>query len=170
MIYEAVGIDAPLTQGDIIDACPILTWEPLGADAKRLYEPVEASERVVVLTQACDLTQGKATRVAVCVVQSAEKLVAAGVLKGSVIRDQVRRHRVYGWYFLPAALNSRNPSWTCGTSTHYRGRFWRGRLSTASGCAGSSRRTASTSRSTSQLRIPGSLCRSRTIPSREGHG
>jgi hypothetical protein len=24
-----------------------------------------------------------------------------GMLKSGVIRDQIRRHRVYGWYFLP---------------------------------------------------------------------
>ncbi len=36
-------------------------------------------------------------------IQPAQYLVDRGVLKGSVIRDQVRRGQVFGWYFLPAA-------------------------------------------------------------------
>ena len=33
----------------------------------------------------------------------AAELVAKNILKASVIRDQVRRGQVFGWYFLPAA-------------------------------------------------------------------
>lgn len=33
---------------------------------------------------------------------STAKLVNAGILKAQTIRDQVRRHLVFGWYFLPA--------------------------------------------------------------------
>jgi hypothetical protein len=58
--------------------------------------------RVVVLTQACDLAQTKATRVLVGVVHGVKRLVERGILQTKVIRDQVRTHRVYGWYFLPA--------------------------------------------------------------------
>ena len=36
-------------------------------------------------------------------VHDAQTLVETGVLKGTVIRDQMRRHLVFGWYFLPAA-------------------------------------------------------------------
>jgi hypothetical protein len=35
-------------------------------------------------------------------VHDAQKLVSAGILKSKVIQDQVRFHRVFGWYFLPA--------------------------------------------------------------------
>ena len=59
--------------------------------------------RVVVLTQACDLSQAKSGRVLVAQVHDAQKLVDAGVLKGTVVRDHVRRHLVFGWYFIPAA-------------------------------------------------------------------
>ena len=61
-----------------------------------------SSERVVVLTQACDLADARTTRVQVAVVYSTDELVADGTLKAQTIRDQVRRHRVFGWYFLPA--------------------------------------------------------------------
>jgi len=40
--------------------------------------------------------------VQVAVVHETEMLVSEGILKPQVIRDQVRRHRVFGWYFLPA--------------------------------------------------------------------
>jgi hypothetical protein len=57
---------------------------------------------VVVLTQACDLAQKKATRSLVAVVHDAQRLVDRGILRSAVVRDQIRSHRVYGWYFLPA--------------------------------------------------------------------
>jgi hypothetical protein len=57
--------------------------------------------RVVVLTQACDLAQTKANRVLVATVHEAKVLVDRKILKEGVIRDHVRTHRVYGWYFLP---------------------------------------------------------------------
>ena len=57
---------------------------------------------MIVLTQACDLAQAKVESVLVARVHNAQTLVDAGVLKGTVIRDQMRRHLVFGWYFLPA--------------------------------------------------------------------
>jgi hypothetical protein len=56
-----------------------------------------------VLTQACDLAQAKSTKVLVAMVQPAQFVVDQGVLKAAVVRDQVRRGLVYGWYFLSAA-------------------------------------------------------------------
>ncbi len=59
--------------------------------------------RVIVLTQACDLVQAKADRVLVARVHQAQQLVDQGLLKAGAIRDQVRRHQVFGWYFLAAS-------------------------------------------------------------------
>ncbi|HKI20302.1 MAG TPA: hypothetical protein VKA15_20600, partial [Isosphaeraceae bacterium] len=59
--------------------------------------------RVIVLTQSCDLAQAKVESVLVARVHDAQTLVETGVLKGTVIRDHMRRHLVFGWYFLPAA-------------------------------------------------------------------
>lgn len=101
MIYQPVTADAPLSQGDVIDRCPILVWnEPL--DAASSLEPEEVEVRVVVLTQACDLAQARASRVLVAVVHSAEGLVSQGILKAKLVTEQIRQHRVYGWYFLPS--------------------------------------------------------------------
>ncbi len=54
------------------------------------------------MSQACDLANAKATKVQIAVLHEAAWLVEEGVLKPQTIKDQVRRHRVFGWYFLPA--------------------------------------------------------------------
>ncbi len=101
MIYELPQSSDGLSQGDIFDDCPILFWE-CGASGDQ-KESINTVARVVVLTQACDLAQSKATRVLVAVVHRVKYLVERGVLQPRAIRDQVRTHRVFGWYFLPSA-------------------------------------------------------------------
>ena len=96
MIYQDVPADELLTQGDVIDDCPIYRTTPDGGVGRQ-------SVRVVVLTQACDLAQTKADQVVVASIIPATLLVEQGVLKGPSIRDQVRRGLVFGWYFLPAS-------------------------------------------------------------------
>jgi hypothetical protein len=46
---------------------------------------------------------GESESVLVAPVHDAQMLVESGVLKGTLIRDHMRRHLVFGWYFLPAA-------------------------------------------------------------------
>jgi hypothetical protein len=100
MIYQHVADDAPLSQGDIFDDCPALFWSNAAAGAAST-DAGTARVRAVVLTQACDLAQSKATRVLLAVVHEVKKLVDRGILKADVIREQIRAHRVFGWYFLP---------------------------------------------------------------------
>ncbi len=94
--------DESLTQGDVLDGCPIfqvpvqLTTEMPASTIERV------GVRVIVLTQACDLANSKSTRVLVAVVHGAQELVDAGTLKATQIRDQIRRGQIFGWYFLPA--------------------------------------------------------------------
>jgi hypothetical protein len=72
--YEVVGPDVRLTQGDIIRECPLLTWQqdeaPEGepkAEGERLFRAAKGLRAdVVVMTQACDLEQGKVTDVVMC--------------------------------------------------------------------------------------------------------
>ena len=81
MIYEDPDPADALTQGDILDGCPILFWENPPAGISAQPESGTLCVRVVVLTQACDLAHVKATRVLVAVVHQAQKLVDRGILQ-----------------------------------------------------------------------------------------
>src|SRR5437870_5046016 len=94
---------ADLSQGDIIDDCPILVWKLAPPPLDLSFPPEMRIIRVVTLTQACDLAQDKTTRVVVAPVHAVAELVVNKILKPATIRDQVRRGQVFGWYFLPAA-------------------------------------------------------------------
>jgi hypothetical protein len=72
--YEVVNPGVGLTQGDIILECPLLRWaigdavdaEPESSE-ERLYRSATAFKAdVVVMTQACDLEQGKVADVVLC--------------------------------------------------------------------------------------------------------
>ena len=99
-MYGLPSADASLTQGDIIDGCPIFDWEEF-KDPSITWLPRRSEQRVLVLTQACDLANSKSKRVQVSVVHNAERLVQLNVLKPAMIKDQIRTHRVFGLYFLP---------------------------------------------------------------------
>jgi hypothetical protein len=103
MMYGTPAADEPLTQGDILDACPIFGLDVPAGGADLDASPARWRERVVVLTQACDLAHTKTTKVLVALLHPAQILVERGILKAPTIRDAVRRGLVYGWYFLPAA-------------------------------------------------------------------
>src|SRR5258708_35731783 len=55
------------------------------------------------MTQACDLAQRKTNRVVVAWVRTAREIVDAKLLSADQVRNQVRTHRMLGWYFLPGA-------------------------------------------------------------------
>lgn len=90
----------PLYQGDIIDACPLIFWECSQQDTEVICKPQEVEVRAIVLTQSCDLQNKKSTRVQVAVVHKTKVLVEQGVLRATAIRDNVRLHKMFGWYFL----------------------------------------------------------------------
>ncbi len=77
--YEAVPGDAGILQGDLILDCPLLVWkedpkiegEGKGEELASLYDIV--AEDIVVMTQACDLEQGRVTEVVVCSMHSLEE-------------------------------------------------------------------------------------------------
>src|ERR1700692_475675 len=103
MMYAMPAPEEPLAQGDILDACPIFGLEVPTTGVDLDAAPARWHERVIVLTQACDLAPTKTTKVLFALIQPAELLVDRGILKAAMIRDQLRRGLVYGWYFLPAA-------------------------------------------------------------------
>lgn len=102
MIYEATDHLSPITQGDILSNCPFLEARYTTEFA---LEVVQDISNVIVLTQACDIAQGKVSYLVTAKIYSAKLLVEQGILKDKLIREQIRRHQVYGWYFLPACNN-----------------------------------------------------------------
>jgi hypothetical protein len=101
-VYESVLPDTPLTQGDLLDGCPILGWK--SDSGGEIGTEVEGqSARVIVLKQACDIVNARTARLLVGVVHVADALIDRGVIKAAVVRDQIRRGQVFGWYFLPAS-------------------------------------------------------------------
>jgi hypothetical protein len=98
-MYKEREPGSPVTRGDILDDCPIVALEEADPDG----DPARGRVRVIVLTQACDLAQSKATRAVVALVHTASHLVETGILKAETVRSQVRLGRTFGWYFLPAA-------------------------------------------------------------------
>jgi hypothetical protein len=103
MMYQAISANDFITQGVVVDECPIFDVESVSEKLAEGTEVPISLARVVILTQACDLAQVKTSRILVALVHSAESLDAKGILKPATIRDQIRRSLVYGWYFLPAA-------------------------------------------------------------------
>src|SRR5687767_3738621 len=96
MIYLTPAGSEGLSQGDILNDCPVFRHRPDGL-AQR------GEVRGVVLTQACDLEQRKAQYVLIALVYPAEEFVRAGGAKVSTVRDQVRLGKTFGQYFLPEA-------------------------------------------------------------------
>jgi len=102
-MYQSLPPGTLLSQGDIIDDCPVIAVDVSSSQAEEDAAFKKSRARVVVLTQACDLAQEKTTRCVVAPVHNASVLVDQGDLKASHVRDQIRRGLVFGWYFLPAA-------------------------------------------------------------------
>ncbi len=102
MIYGFPGKNDPIDQADIVETCPVLTLTEF--DLERVEPPqIKVSScRVIVLTQTCDLANGKVSTVTVAVVHDAHALVEQGFLKLADIRGPIRSGRVFGWYFLPS--------------------------------------------------------------------
>lgn len=101
MIFRLPTPEEAIDQGDIIDECPLFYVSQF--DSTRLFAPEVrcVPSRVVVLTQTCDLANGKTDQALCAVARDAETLIRDRLLKASEIRGPIRAGRVYGWYFLP---------------------------------------------------------------------
>lgn len=63
--YNVVDPDTPLTQGDLINDCPVLIWKPDETqDLKKKVDAVYAD--CIVMSQACDLEQNRVKQVILC--------------------------------------------------------------------------------------------------------
>jgi hypothetical protein len=75
MIYEIAGISDSINQGDILSQCPLIYWlMERRSDGMMERRATVSHERVVVLTQSCDLANDKTTNVQVAVAHEARRL------------------------------------------------------------------------------------------------
>ncbi len=102
MIYHLPSLDERIDQGDLIDGCPVASVTDFSADQLERAKVQLELNRVVVVTQTCDLANQKTLAALVASVFDAQHLVDAQILKLADVRGPIRAGRVWGWYFLPA--------------------------------------------------------------------
>ncbi len=79
MIYDVTPPDDRIDQGDLIDGCPLVGVITIrSADPKVSVFDVTTG-RVIVLTQTCDLEQGKTDSAVVAVVEGGDPVVGPAV-------------------------------------------------------------------------------------------
>lgn len=101
MIYTSPPPDEAIDQGDLVDECPLPVVEDVVPGVAE--PPVRVGfQRVVVLTQTCDLANGKTSTATVAEVIDAQQFVDRGHLKPADIKGPLRSGRIWGLYFLPA--------------------------------------------------------------------
>lgn len=71
--YEEIEMSTPLSQGDIIDDFPVP--EILDTDQYPFFRARAAEYHVIVMTQACDLEQGKVDHISLCAIEPLEEIV-----------------------------------------------------------------------------------------------
>jgi hypothetical protein len=67
--YEVVSAKEPITQGDLIERCPLLKWSdniPLIESGELSDLIITVQSDVIVMTQACDLENNKVENVILC--------------------------------------------------------------------------------------------------------
>ena len=71
-----------LSQGDILDACPLVFWaDPHAGEVVEGDKPQSVPARVIILTQVCDGATDKTVWAVVTVVHDAADLVGTGHIK-----------------------------------------------------------------------------------------
>lgn len=102
MIYGAPLPDEPIDQGDLIDNCPVVRIRTYLPDQPDSAEFELDRHRAIILTQTCDLAQGRSDEAVAASVFDAQLLVDRKLLKPGDVRGPLRAGRVWGWYYLPA--------------------------------------------------------------------
>jgi hypothetical protein len=102
VIYDAPPANSSIDQGDIIDRCPVFPVVAFDSTTGQRQNVEFEPQRVIVLTQTCDLASEKTTVASVAEVFEAQFLVDQRTLNPTDIKGPIRAGRVCGWYFLPA--------------------------------------------------------------------
>ena len=109
MIYRLPSGEEAIDQGDIVESCPILSLVRFDPDKPSEIETKHAFQRIIVLTQTCDLANQKATRIIAALVFDAQKVIQDRLLSAADVRGPLRSGRIFGWYFLPKHVESGLP-------------------------------------------------------------
>ena len=88
MIYQIPGSDDPLDQADVVSTCPIPLMTEFDLEGVKPPQIQVSPCRILVLTQACDLVNHKASNVTVAVVHNAQALVEQNLIKPRTSADQ----------------------------------------------------------------------------------
>ena len=107
--YDVPPPASSLDQGDVIDGCPILQIVKFDQQNPDSPQVACSTQRIVVLTQTCDLANQKTQRITVAIVHDAQFLVEQNIVRVTDVRGPIRASRVYGWYFLPSCLECALP-------------------------------------------------------------
>lgn len=102
MIYGTPAPEEPLDQGDLIERCPLLFIKDMDQNQPGPLDVAYDYNRVIMVTQTCDLAQLKVTTVNVAEVFAAQNLIDRKMLKPAEVRGPLRAGRIWGLYFLPA--------------------------------------------------------------------
>src|SRR2546421_527716 len=101
MIYRLPAVEDAIDQGDVLEGCPVQSLLHFDLDNLATSEVKHTLQRVLVLTQTCDLANKSPAKVVAATVYDAQFLVARQVLKPADVKGSIRAGRVFGWYFLP---------------------------------------------------------------------
>ena len=102
MICGNLGPSEAIDQGDLIDDCPVLVINAFDLGHPGEIAVKATPQRVIVLTQTCDLANEKTMAVNVTEVFDAQFLIDQQLFKPTDVRGPLRAGRIWGWYFLPA--------------------------------------------------------------------
>jgi hypothetical protein len=97
--YEIVGPDEPLLQGDFIDSCPVIIPPSQIRSGKVEAEVIEFD--IIIMSQSCDLVQGKLELVLVCPVWPLSEFEErSDFFKSRKGKEALRRGNVPGYHLL----------------------------------------------------------------------
>jgi hypothetical protein len=102
MIYHQPTPSEAIDQGDLIDGCPVTLVTAFRTDQLDSAQVHLDLQRVLVLSQTCDLANQKVDAATAASVFDAEQLVTGQILKAADVKGPIRASRVWGLYFLPA--------------------------------------------------------------------
>src|SRR5207245_1473164 len=97
MIYSAPASNDLLDQGDLIESCPVLSITSFNVTQPTEVAVKSTLQRVVVLTQTCDLANEKTTALDVAEVFDAQFLIDQHFFKSADVKGPLRAGRVWGW-------------------------------------------------------------------------